>query len=44
MRDPTLRFELAAKARSAVSGMSWRATALKTLDVYRRAQAERRAA
>jgi hypothetical protein len=35
---------LAAKARSAVSGMSWRATALKTLDVYRRAQAERRAA
>jgi glycosyltransferase involved in cell wall biosynthesis len=44
MGTPALRLMLAAKARSAVSGMSWRATALKTLDVYRRAQAERRAA
>jgi glycosyltransferase involved in cell wall biosynthesis len=44
MSDPALRLRLAQNARQAVAGMSWRATALQTIDVYRRAQTQRRAA
>jgi glycosyltransferase involved in cell wall biosynthesis len=44
MGDERLRVRLAASARAAVAGMSWRETALRTLDVYRQASEERRAA
>ncbi len=38
MNDPMLRAQLATKARWAVAGMTWRATALQTIDVYRKAR------
>ena len=44
MHDAELRSRLAASARAAVAGMSWRATALQTLEVYRRAHADRQVA
>jgi len=44
MNDPALRVRLAANARCAVANMSWRATAMQTLDVYRRAREQGRAA
>jgi glycosyltransferase involved in cell wall biosynthesis len=37
MDDPELRLRLGAAARARVMGMSWRATAERTVDVYRRA-------
>jgi glycosyltransferase involved in cell wall biosynthesis len=37
MDDPSLRRSLGEAARESVAGMTWRATALKTLDVYARA-------
>jgi glycosyltransferase involved in cell wall biosynthesis len=37
MDDPPLRRSLGEAARESVAGMTWRATALKTLDVYARA-------
>lgn len=40
--DAALRRRLGDAARAAVEGMTWRATALKTLDVYARAAARRR--
>ncbi len=42
--DKDLQLKLATNARWAVAGMSWRATALQTLDVYNRARAQGRAA
>lgn len=39
MTDAALRRRLGAAARARVSGMSWRATAERTVDVYRRALA-----
>ncbi len=44
MDDVLLRERLASAAREAVKTMTWRATALHTLDVYGRAREERRAA
>jgi glycosyltransferase involved in cell wall biosynthesis len=44
MADEGLRVRIGDAARQAVAGMTWRATALRTLDLYRRARAERRAA
>jgi glycosyltransferase involved in cell wall biosynthesis len=38
MDDPPLRCRMAHAAREAVDGMTWRATALRTLDVYARAR------
>lgn len=37
MDDPNLRVRLARQARTTVAGMTWQATALRTVDVYRRA-------
>lgn len=37
MRDPELRRRLGSEAREAVAGLSWRACAERTLQVYRRA-------
>ena len=42
--DGQLRQRLGDSAREAVKAMTWRATALRTLDVYGRARVERRAA
>jgi hypothetical protein len=44
MDDALLRERLGSAAREAVKTMTWRATALHTLDVYGRALQERRAA
>ena len=44
MGDSGLRRRLGAAARQSVVGMSWRATALKTLDVYARARGDAAAA
>lgn len=44
MDDALLRERLGSAAREAVKTMTWRATALHTLDVYGRARQERRAA
>jgi glycosyltransferase involved in cell wall biosynthesis len=38
MDDPSLRSRLGRAARATVSGMTWQATALKTIDVYTRAR------
>jgi len=43
MHAPEERARLGANAATAVSGMSWRATALRTLDCYRRALGAHRA-
>jgi len=40
MDDPPLRRRMGDAARASVSGMTWRATALRTLQVYERARAE----
>lgn len=40
MADAALRRRMGDAARAAVAGMTWRATALRTLDVYERAGAE----
>jgi len=40
MADRQLRARMGDAARAAVSGMTWRATALRTLEVYERARAE----
>jgi glycosyltransferase involved in cell wall biosynthesis len=40
LRDPALRRRLGASGRRAVATMSWRSTAMQTLDVYERARAE----
>ena len=40
--DPALRRRFGDAARAAVEGMTWRATALNTLDVYARAMEVRR--
>jgi hypothetical protein len=37
MDDPALRARLGDEAARSVAGMTWRATAERTLDVYRRA-------
>jgi len=42
--DEGLRARIGEAARQAVVGMTWRATALRTLELYRRAREERRAA
>ena len=44
MADAPLRAALAEAGRAAVAGMTWRATALRTLEVYRRGREARRAA
>jgi glycosyltransferase involved in cell wall biosynthesis len=44
MADAQLRAKLGEAGRAAVAGMSWRATALRTLEVYQRGREERRAA
>ena len=44
MADAPLRAVLGGAGRSAVAGMTWRATALRTLEVYRRGRERRRAA
>jgi len=44
MADEALRTRIGDAGRQAVAGMTWRATALRTLDLYRRAREERRAA
>lgn len=44
LSDDGLRASIGDAARAAVAGMTWRATALRTLDLYRRAREERRAA
>jgi glycosyltransferase involved in cell wall biosynthesis len=41
--DPALRARLASEARETIKGMTWRATAERTLQVYRDARAERHA-
>jgi glycosyltransferase involved in cell wall biosynthesis len=41
MDDPRLRRNVGFAARRAVEGMTWRATALHTLDVYARASGSR---
>jgi glycosyltransferase involved in cell wall biosynthesis len=38
MGDPAMRRRMGDAARAAVQGMTWRATALRTLDVYERAR------
>ena len=38
MDDPARRRRMGEAARASVAGMSWRATALRTLDVYERAR------
>lgn len=38
LADPALRRRMGDAAREAVAGMTWRATALRTLDVYERAR------
>ena len=38
LADPALRCRMGESARNAVAGMTWRATALRTLDVYERAR------
>jgi glycosyltransferase involved in cell wall biosynthesis len=44
LSDDRLRASIGDAARAAVAGMTWRATALQTLDLYRRGREERRAA
>jgi len=44
MADDDLRARIGEAGRQAVAGMTWRATALRTLELYRRARKERRAA
>ena len=44
MADEALRARIGDAGRQAVAGMTWRATALRTLDLYRCAREERRAA
>ena len=41
MGDPGLGRRIAGNARAQIAGMTWRATALKTIDVYRSAMAAR---
>jgi glycosyltransferase involved in cell wall biosynthesis len=41
LADPARRRRLGDAAHATVAGMSWRATALRTLDVYEHARAER---
>jgi hypothetical protein len=44
MDDTLLRERLGNAARDTVKSMTWRATALRTLDAYGRARQERKAA